>query len=37
MGVEKFNFFLYEMIFRGNEDVQVKLGKEGRNPSNVQF
>jgi hypothetical protein len=37
MGVDKFNFFLDEMIFQRNEDVQAKLGKEGRAPCHVQF
>ena len=37
MGVDKFNFFLQKMIFQRNEDVQAKLGKEGRDPYHVQF
>jgi hypothetical protein len=37
MGVEKFNFFLDEMIFRQNEDLWVKLGKEGRTHPTCSF
>jgi hypothetical protein len=37
MGVDKFNFFLDEMIFRRNEDVREKLVQQNRNPYNVNF
>jgi hypothetical protein len=35
MGVDRFNFFLDEMILRRNEDVRVKLKRENKNPHNI--
>ena len=37
MGVDRFNFFLDEMIFRRNQDVWEKLARESWNLCNVNL
>ncbi|KAF8224641.1 hypothetical protein L208DRAFT_1310206, partial [Tricholoma matsutake] len=37
MGVDKFNFFLDEMILWRNKDIRQKLEWENQHPHNVEY